>query len=102
MPNNSINRGTPFSVTATGTSSASASFPKTTNVVYVTDISGTSTTAGTWALLGGVTGTTTYWAGNGNVVQIFESPIEITSSGTVTFLMNGATFTAANISGYTI
>lgn len=102
MPNLGINRGAPFSQTASGTTSAKAAQPAVGLNMYVTDINGSSTTAGTWAILGGATGTTTYWAGIGAVSQTFQEPIVIPSAGTVTFAMAGATATYANISGYSI
>jgi hypothetical protein len=102
MANNAQLRGTPFQAIASGTSSASAAFSKPTAAVtyYVTDLSGTSTTAGTWAVLCGATGTTTYWAGIANVNTPLGTHIVIPAAGTLTFLMNGATSTFANISGY--
>ena len=102
MANNNQLRGTPFYVTASGTTSVSASYSKTTNAVYITDLTGTSTTAGTWALLGGATGTTVFWQGTGNFSEDFIEPLGITTAGTITLLFNGATNTFANMSGYTI
>lgn len=97
---NSQLRGTRFSATASGTTTASASLNTTALSVYITDISGSSTgTAGTWALL---VGTTAYWQGSGAISTPISESIRMAGSGTVTFLMNGATATYANISGYTI
>ena len=94
MSNNSQLRGTPFSVTAAGTTSAQAATTGTSVRYYVTDISGTSTgTAGTWVILGGTTGSTVFWQGSGAVTESFVSPIETGSSGTISFYMNGATLT---------
>ena len=103
MPNQRINRGTPFSVTATGTTTATAVTTSSTVTYYVSDISAGSIIlgAGTWALYCGATGTTTLWIGAGNVNSTFQTPLEATM-GTIGFFVNGTTITYANISGYYI
>lgn len=91
---NKQNFGIPFSVTSSGTTQATASFSNS-NLAYITDISATSTTAGTWALL---IGTTPVWQGIGNVHYAFSEPIKATNS--FSLKVNGATSTFANISGF--
>ncbi len=97
------NRGTAFSVTLAGTSSAQPVTTGTTVQYYVTDISGSSSgTAGTWVLLGGTTGTTVFWQGSGTVNATFSEPLTLGTVGTISFLINGTTTTQGNISGFFI
>lgn len=104
MSNNTQNRGTPVSATASGAGTVSAFLGALTGQTYhITDINGSSVVAansGTWALLGGTTGTTVYWQGAGAVVEIFSEPIYVV--GSVSFYVNGTTATYANISGYVL
>ena len=102
--NNTQLRGTQFSATATGTTSAQAVTTQTGVLYYVTDIAASSsgTTVGLWQILGGTTGTTVYWQGLGTVNESFTTPIRIATTGTIGFLANGVTATSANISGYYI
>jgi hypothetical protein len=104
MANQTAARGTPFSATASGTTSAQAvTTIKPTTQYWVTDISGSSTgTAGTWVIFGGINGTTPFYQGAGVVNTPFSTPIEIVTTGTISFFMNGATATFANLSGYFI
>lgn len=102
MADNSQLRGARFSATASGSTQASATFFVSGLQGYVTDIAGSgSGGTGTWAILGGATGTTTFWQGAGAVSNDISESIKV-PVGTVTFLVNGTTATFANISGYMI
>lgn len=110
MPNNTQLRGTSFLATATGTTSASAQIaivPGTT--YYITDITASTDLAGGTAVLfaGPATGTTVFWqvrVGSTDAYEEnFQTPLKVfLPSGTITFLVNGTSYTSANISGYAI
>lgn len=97
------NHGTPFSVPASGGSTTSAYYSGTTNqLLYVTDISASSSgTMGTWYLYLDQ-GTTVLWAGSGTVNYRFSEPIRVTKGHGVSLFANGTTATFANISGFYI
>ena len=96
-------RGTPFNVSASGTTNAQAVTSVNAVTYYITDISGSSSigSAGTWALfLGPASSATILWQGAGIVNTVFSDPIKATATGTVQFLVNGTTLTYANFSGF--
>ncbi len=109
MANNNQLRGTSFSVTATGTTTAQAVTSGTDVTYYITDISGSTigsaTSTGTWAVIGGATGTTILYQGSGNVSTPISTSLIGPSEGTVSFFVNGtagAYATFASMSGYFI
>lgn len=91
--------GTPFSVTAAGTSTTSALYAGTTSqLIFVTDISASSTgTMGTWAVL---VGTTPLWQGAGTVNYKFSEPLRVASGNSVSIFANGTTATYAGVAGF--
>lgn len=100
-------RGTPFSVTNSGTSVALATQSGTTSVIlFVTDISASSSsTMGTWALFAGSpTGgsDTALWRGSGAVNMSFTEAIAGLSGGSVYLSANGTVTTYANVAGFSI
>lgn len=103
-------RGKRFSVTATGTSTAFATQAGATNVIYfVTDISGSTVSAGTISVLGGATGTTVLWAdiitGSGSsygYIKTFSEPLSGFPGGLVQVQLGGTITAYANISGFSI
>lgn len=105
---NKQDRGVPFSVTASGTTTAVATKAAGTNVIYfVTDISATASSAmGTWVLTAGastgISNAATLWQGTGAVNISFSEPLAGFKGGSVYLTANGTTATYANISGFGI
>lgn len=93
--------GVPFSATVSATTSATATKAASSGVVhYVTDISGSSDTAGAMVIL---SSTTTLWqdiVGSGNYRKSFLVPIRGDSGVAVSVKVTGTTTCTANISGY--
>lgn len=110
MPNNTQLRGQSFSVTASGTTSASANISMVTGTVYyITDITSSTDLAGGTAVLyaGATVGSgTSYWTvrvgSTDTYEENFQTPLKIASGGTISFLVNGTAYSSANISGYSI
>ena len=99
--NNAQNHGVPFSVTASGTTTASAT---TAAIVgrsyYVTDISVSSSgTTGTWVLYAG---STPVYQGAGNATIDLTQYLPIGSGKGITLTANGTTATFANVGGFYI
>lgn len=102
-------RGTPFSVSAAGTSTATATQSGTTSVIcYITDVSASTMSAsGTVFVYGG---TTVLWrelfapsSGSQAVFQqSFSTPLTGAPGGAVSITANGTSATYVNISGFTI
>lgn len=101
------NFGTPYSVAATGTTSAVATQSGiTSKVQYITDIAGSSDKAG--SLLTVKQGTTTIWevqlattaAGNNSFQQSFQNPLTGVPGGAVSVTVDGTSICKANISGF--
>jgi hypothetical protein len=97
-------RGTPFSVTATHATAASASKAGATGMThYITDISASSDKAGSIILV--KQGTTTIWqdiVGAGHYNHTFSSPLAGLEAGLVSVEIDGTAACKANIAGFTI
>ncbi len=93
------NHGTPVSVTAAGTATASCLISGTTDkLIFVTDISASSSgTMGTWAVL---VGTSPIWQGSGVVNYEFSEPLRVTKGQGVSLYANGTTATYVSMSGF--
>lgn len=107
MAINTIYRGTPFSVTATGSTSASASFScPTGSQCYITDIAASSDKAG--AIVLAQQGSTTLWqvqmattaAGNNSFQEQFESSLLCPINTNPSVSTTGTSVCCANIAGY--
>lgn len=99
--NNAQNHGVPFSVTASGTTTASAT---TAGIVgrtyYVTDISVSSSgTSGTWVLYAG---SDAVYQGAGSARIDLTQYIPMGSGNGITLTANGTTATFANVGGFYI
>ncbi len=99
-------RGTPFSVTNSGTSVALATQAGSSNVIrFVTDIAASSSgTMGTWAVYAGNSGGSDIllWTGNGMVNYSFVEPLVGLVGGSVYVSANGTVTTYANLAGFSI
>lgn len=102
-------RGIPFSATANGTTSATASKTGATNVTYyVTDISGSSDLA--QATIQVKDGTTVIWqdqlsqtaAGSTSYNHSFVTPLKATNGNSVSVVVTGTSVSNANIAGFAI
>lgn len=107
MATNRQERGTPFSVTATGSTSAVASKAGVVGATqYITDIAGSSDKAG--ALLLVKQGTTTIWqvqlattaAGINAFQQTFSQPLSSAVGALVSVTVDGTAVCDANIAGF--
>lgn len=103
MATNKQQFGTPFTVSATGTTSATATQAGIAGkTMYITDFSASSDLAG--AIFTLKQGTTTVWEGilpaNTTWGQGFEQPIPGVSGGLVSITVNGTSVSKANISGF--
>jgi hypothetical protein len=102
-------RGDPFSVTATGSTSAVATKAAVTGkTYYITDIAGSSDKAGSLLLV--KQGTTTIWqiqlattaAGINAWQQSFTQPLVGASGALVSVTVDGTSVCDANISGFSL
>lgn len=101
-------KGTPFSATTTGTSSATATFaaPNATSLLYITDIAGSSDTALATLLV--KQGSTTIWqiqlsttaAGINAFEEQFEAPLACPAGANASVVVTGTSACCANIAGY--
>lgn len=103
------NRGTWFSVTATGTSSATATNAAVENKThYITDIMCSSDKDAANVLV--KQGTTTLWqatldtaaTGNNTISHSFQTPLVGVSNGLVSVTIDGTSSADANIAGFTL
>lgn len=108
MATNKQERGTPFAVTAEGSTSAVATkTAAATGTQYITDIAGSSDKAGSFLIV--KQGTTTIWkvqlattaAGINAFQQTFSTPLPGVLGGTVSVTVDGTTVCEANIAGFT-
>jgi len=102
-------RGTPFAVTASHATLASASQAGVAGVThYITDISASSDKAGALMLV--KQGTTIIWrsqvattaAGNNSFTHAFSSPLAGVAGGLVSAEIDGTAVCHANIAGFTL
>lgn len=101
-------KGTPFSATATGSTSATATFsaPNAGSLLYITDIAGSTDKAG--ALLTVQQGSTTIWqvqlattaAGINAFWETFASPLACPAGANATVTVTGTSACEANVAGY--
>lgn len=108
MATNKQERGTPWSVTATGSTSAVATKAAVTGGThYITDIAGSSDKAGSLLLV--KQGTTIIWqvqlatsaAGINAFQQSFVVPLAAVQGALVSVTVDGTTVCDANIAGFT-
>lgn len=101
-------KGTPFSATATGSNTATASFsaPTTSSLLYITDIAGSSDTVAAVLLV--KQGSTTIWqiqlsttaAGINAFYEQFAAPLSCPAGASASVVVTGTTTCQANIAGY--
>lgn len=100
-----IQKGTPFSATATGTTSATATFSTPAGATaYITDATASSDLAG--GIVQVKSGSTVLWQGqvaaNGTFDTDFQTPIICAAGANAIVTITGTLACSANISGFYI
>ncbi len=98
------NFGTPFSATATGTTSAVATITGVAaQTIYLTDVSGSSDLAGSTITI--ASGGTTIWkdiVGAGSYKMNYITPIKVATGASATITLTGTSVCYANVSGFVL
>lgn len=96
--------GTPFAATATASGNATASVSQVAgaNKLYVTDVSGSSDLAG--ATLQVKDGSTVIWQDriSNTCAMVYQFSMPLVVAGTLTVVVTGTSYGAANVTGYSL